>query len=89
MLNFISALVVSSSIIISAYIITSKEKDNSNIISAYYNVDGSFAGFVQNREGLVRACEFASNGSILSCSKWFKDKLLVQGQNEGLSEENI
>ena len=89
MLNFINALIISIAIIISTYIITSKEKDNSNIISAYYNSDGSFAGFVQNREGLVRACEFSSNGAILSCSKWFKDKLLVQGQNKGLLEENI
>ena len=89
MLNFISAAIISSSIIISSYLITSKEKDYDNRISAYYNKEGSFAGFIQKKKGLVRACEFSSNGSILSCSKWFADNMLIQGQNKGLLEENI
>lgn len=89
MLNFISAIIISISLIISSYLITSKEKDSDNRISAYYNSEGSFAGFIQKKEGLVRACEFSSNGSILSCSKWFVDDMLIQGQNKGLSEESI
>ena len=89
MINVISSLIIGFTITISAYIIASKEKADNNTISAYYNVDGSFAGFIQKKNGLIRACEFSSNGSILSCSKWFEDKLLVQGQNEGLSEESI
>lgn len=89
MLNIISSLIIGFAITISAYIIASKEKGENNTISAYYNVDGSFAGFVQKKSGLIRACEFSSNGSILSCSKWFEDQLLIQGQNEGISEESI
>ena len=58
-------------------------------ISAYYNNNGSFAGFVQEKSGLIRACEFSTNGSILSCSKWFDEKSLKQGQNEGLNLEDI
>jgi len=41
------------------------------------------------KENLFRACEFSSNGSILSCSKWFDDDLLQQGQNEGINQKNI
>ena len=60
-----------------------------NSISAYYNNTGSFAGFIQKKNGLIRACEFSTNGTILSCSKWFNEKLLKQGQNEGLNMEDI
>ena len=60
-----------------------------NSFSAYYNSQGAFAGFIQKKHNLYRACEFSTNGSILSCSKWFDDNLLQQGQNEGLDEKNI
>lgn len=62
---------------------------NNSSISAYYNSTGSFAGFIQTQKGLIRACEFSTNGTILSCSKWFDKKLLKQGQNEGLNLEDI
>ena len=58
-------------------------------ISSYYNNKDGFAGFVQERNGLIRACEFSTNGTILSCSKWFDSKSLKQGQNEGLSIQDI
>ncbi len=64
-------------------------KKEINLFSAYYNSEGAFAGFIQKKENLFRACEFSSNGSILSCSKWFDDNLLQQGQNEGLNQKNI
>ena len=60
-----------------------------SLISAYYNSSGSFAGFIQTEKGLIRACEFSTNGTILSCSKWFKKESLKQGQNEGLALEDI
>ena len=60
-----------------------------NSISAYYNTNGAFAGFIQKKNGLIRACEFSTNGAILSFSKWFDEKLLKQGKNEGLSIEDI
>ena len=63
--------------------------NSDNSISSYYNSNGSFAGFIQKKDGLIRACEFSTNGTILSCSKWFNEKLLKQGQNEGLSIEDI
>ena len=62
--------------------------DKSNI-SAYYNSTGSFAGFIQTENGLIRACEFSTNGALLSCSKWFDKDSLKQGQNEGLELEDI
>ena len=62
---------------------------NKSDISAYFNANGSFAGFIQNKNGLIRACEFSTNGSILSCSKWFDEKSLKQGRNEGLNIEDI
>ena len=62
---------------------------NKSDISAYFNANGSFAGFIQNKNGLIRACEFSTNGSILSCSKWFDDNMLQQGQNEGITQKNI
>ena len=62
---------------------------NENLISAYYNSSGSFAGFIQTENGLIRACEFSTNGTILSCSKWFKKESLTQGQNKGLTLEDI
>ena len=80
--NLISILLI----IILLYPNTKKEI---NSFSAYYNSEGAFAGFIQKKENLFRACEFSSNGSILSCSKWFDDNLLQQGQNEGLNEKSI
>ena len=62
--------------------------DKSNI-SAYFNSTGSFAGFIQTENGLIRACEFSTNGAILSCSKWFDKDSLKQGQNEGLELKDI
>ena len=60
-----------------------------NKFSSYYNSEGAFAGFIQKKNNLFRACEFSTNGSILSCSKWFDDELLQQGQNQGLDQKNI
>ena len=78
-----------ASIIIITIILNSNNKRVINTFSAYYNSEGSFAGFVQKKENLFRACEFSTNGSILSCSKWFDDNLLKQGQNQGLIQKNI
>ena len=80
--NFLSIIVI----IFFLYLNTEKEN---NSFSAYYNSEGAFAGFIQKKENLYRACEFSSNGSILSCSKWFDDDLLQQGQNEGINQKNI
>ena len=80
--NFLSIIVI----IFFLYLNTEKEI---NSFSAYYNSEGAFAGFIQKKENLFRACEFSSNGSILSCSKWFDDDLLQQGQNEGINQKNI
>ena len=65
------------------------KKKEINSFSAYYNSQGSFAGFIQKKNNLFRACEFSTNGSILSCSKWFDDNMLQQGQNEGITQKNI
>ena len=80
--NFIGFIVLI--LILSVY-----NKQEINSFSAYYNSDGAFAGFIQTDRGLIRACEFSTNGTILSCSKWFDKELLKQGQNEGLSLEDI
>ena len=80
--NFLSII----AIIILLYPNTKKEI---NSFSAYYNSEGAFAGFIQKKQNLYRACEFSTNGFILSCSKWFDDDLLQQGQNEGLNQKNI
>ena len=80
--NFLSIIVI----ILLLYPNTKKEI---NLFSAYYNSEGAFAGFIQKKENLFRACEFSSNGAILSCSKWFDDNLLQQGQNKGLNQKNI
>ena len=74
--------------LIIVYVLKLDIKTN-NSISAYYNTNGAFAGFIQKKNGLIRACEFSTNGTILSCSKWFDEKLLKQGKNEGLSIEDI
>ena len=77
------------SIIVIAFLLYPDNKEEINSFSAYYNSNGAFAGFIQKKENLFRACEFSSNGSILSCSKWFNDNMLKQGQNKGLIEKNI
>ena len=77
------------SIIIIIFLLYSNTKKEINSFSAYYNSEGAFAGFIQKKQNLYRACEFSTNGSILSCSKWFDDNLLQQGQNEGLDQKNI
>ncbi len=77
------------SIIVIIFLLYPNTKKEFNSFSAYYNSNGAFAGFIQKKENLFRACEFSSNGSILSCSKWFDDNLLQQGQNEGLNQKNI
>ena len=79
----------SLSIIIIILLLFPYTKKETNSFSAYYNSEGAFAGFIQKKENLFRACEFSSNGSILSCSKWFDDDLLQQGQNKGLNQKNI
>ena len=80
--NFLSII----AIILLLYPNTKKEIDS---FSAYYNSEGAFAGFIQKKNSLLRACEFSTNGSILSCSKWFDDESLHQGQNQGLDQKNI
>ena len=75
------------SIVLVLFYLNHKKEINS--FSAYYNVEGAFAGFIQKKNNLIRACEFSTNGSILSCSKWFDDNALQQGLNQGLSEKNI
>ena len=77
------------SIIAIVLLLYPNKKKEINSFSAYYNSEGAFAGFIQKKENLFRACEFSSNGSILSCSKWFDDDLLQQGQNEGINQKNI
>ena len=81
-LNFLSIVVI-------ILLLYNNSKKEINSFSAYYNSQGAFAGFIQKKENLFRACEFSSNGSILSCSKWFDDDLLQQGQNEGINQKNI
>ena len=76
-------------IVILAIVLNSNNKKKIDSFSAYYNSEGAFAGFIQKKENLFRACEFSTNGSILSCSKWFNDDLLQQGQNAGLEQKNI
>ena len=76
-------------IILLIFLLFPNKKKEINSFSAYYNSEGAFAGFIQKKENLYRACEFSSNGSILSCSKWFDDDLLQQGQNEGINQKNI
>ena len=49
------------------FLYTNKQNDV-NSFSAYYNSEGAFAGFIQKKQSLYRACEFSTNGSILSCS---------------------
>ena len=77
------------SIIAIVLLLYPNKKKEINSFSAYYNSEGAFAGFIQKKENLFRACEFSTNGSILSCSKWFDDDLLQQGQNEGINQKNI
>ena len=82
-LNFLSVVII---ILLLLY---PNKKKEINSFSAYYNSEGAFAGFIQKKQNHFRACEFSTNGSILSCSKWFDDHLLEQGQNEGLNHKNI
>ena len=69
--NVFSFIYLSLCMVITVFIILLffKQKEEFNRFSSYYNSDGSFAGFVQKKKNLFRACEFSSNGSILSCSK--------------------
>tara|TARA_B100001057_G_C22599725_1_gene852275 strand:+ start:24 stop:407 length:384 start_codon:yes stop_codon:yes gene_type:complete len=89
MQKLIGFFLVSFSIIVASLILISSDAKVNNSFSAYYNTNGAFAGFIQRKNNKFRACEFSSNGSVLSCSKWFEDDLLKQGQNEGLTEEFI
>ena len=89
MQKLIGFFLVSFSIIVASLILISSDAKVNNSFSAYYNTNGAFAGFIQNKNGLIRACEFSTNGSILSCSKWFDEKSLKQGRNEGLNLEDI
>ena len=77
------------SILIILFFLYPNTKKEMSSFSAYYNSEGAFAGFIQKKKNLFRACEFSTNGSILSCSKWFDDNLLQQGQNQGLDQKNI
>ena len=88
--NVIQIILLSSIILlILIFSIFGNRENNTNSFSSYYNTDGAFAGFIQKKNNLFRACEFSSNGAILSCSKWFDDNNLIQGQNKGITEEQI
>ncbi len=76
-------------IIVILLLLNMNKRNEIDSFSSYYNSDGAFAGFIQKKNNLFRACEFSTNGSILSCSKWFDDDLLQQGQNQGLDQKNI
>ena len=90
MYNIIQTLLLSSIILlILIFLVFGNRENNTNIFSSYYNTEGAFAGFIQKKNNLFRACEFSSNGSVLSCSKWFDDNNLIQGQNKGITEEQI
>ena len=77
------------SLVIVTIIFTKINVKEDDRISSYFNSSGSFAGFIQKKNGLIRACEFSTNGTILSCSKWFDSRSLKQGQNQGIAEEDI
>ena len=88
--NVIQIILLSSIILlILIFFVFGNRENNTHSFSSYYNTDGAFAGFIQKKNNLFRACEFSSNGAILSCSKWFNDDKLVQGQNKGIDEEQI
>ena len=89
MFNLINALLICASIFIASFMISKKISTNRNSLDAYYNTQGAFAGFVQKKSGRIRACEFSSHGTVLSCSNWFEEKTLKQGKNLGINEEEI
>ena len=90
MYNIIQTLLLSSIILlILIFLVFGNRENNTNSFSSYYNTEGAFAGFIQKKNNLFRACEFSSNGAVLSCSKWFDDNNLIQGQNKGITEEQI
>lgn len=90
MYNIIQTILLSSTILlILIFLVFGNRENNTNSFSSYYNTEGAFAGFIQKKNNLFRACEFSSNGAILSCSKWFDDNNLIQGQNKGITEEQI
>jgi hypothetical protein len=90
MYHIIQTILLSSIILlILIFLVFGNRENNANSFSSYYNTEGAFAGFIQKKNNLFRACEFSSNGSVLSCSKWFDDNNLTQGQNKGITEEQI
>ena len=90
MYHIIQTILLSSIILlILIFLVFGNRENNTNSFSSYYNTEGAFAGFIQKKNNLFRACEFSSNGAILSCSKWFDDNNLIQGQNKGIAEEQI
>ena len=90
MKNVIQIILLSSiTLLILIFYVFGNRENNTNSFSSYYNTEGAFAGFIQKKNNLFRACEFSSNGAILSCSKWFDDNNLIQGQNKGIAEEQI
>ena len=80
----ISSFIISLSIFFSFYYIQKNINTKESIVTAYYNSGELFAGFIQYENDKIRAREFSTNGSILSCSKWFDNRTLNQGKNEGL-----
>ena len=90
MYHIIQTILLSSIILlILIFLVFGNRENNTNSFSSYYNTQGAFAGFIQKKNNLFRACEFSTNGAILSCSKWFDDNNLIQGQNKGITEEQI
>ncbi len=89
MKNFFQIIIISLILIIFIYQTNTEKNKDINVFSSYYNSEGAFAGFIQKKNGLFRACEFSTNGSILSCSKWFDDETLKEGQNQGIIQEDI
>lgn len=89
MFKLLNTIFISVTVLIATLVILDKINSENNSINAYFNTQGAFAGFVQKKNGRIRACEFSSHGTVLSCSKWFTDNNLKQGENYGIEEEEI
>ena len=58
------------SIIVIILLLYPNTKKDINSFSAYYNSEGAFAGFIQKKENLFRACEWFP--SIAVCGPHFR-----------------
>ena len=87
--NILQTIFIGLLLLIFIYVVDDSKNKQTNTFSSYYNTQGAFAGFIQKKKNLFRACEFSTNGSILSCTKWFNDNTLTKGKNEGIFQEDI